>query len=169
MRILARNSFAWKMTLMAVLASGLGSTCLIGALLAYDTVAARVQLNRRLETLLTIVGQNSAASLFFRDPAAATEVLSALKAERSVDSACLYDRTGSLFAEYRRTEAIKHCFSQDGRQAEHWADGTTMGQTIEQQGLWPELFVSRPTPTRSVGGGSICCGSAAVCFCWRWQ
>jgi diguanylate cyclase (GGDEF)-like protein len=134
MQVFARNGFARKMTLMAMLASGLGSTCLILALLGYDTVSAREQLNRRLETLATIVGQNSAASLLFHDPGAATEVLSAMEAERSVAAACLYDRTGALFAEFRRAETVKHCSAQAGKQSQPLADDVTVSRTIEQQG-----------------------------------
>jgi diguanylate cyclase len=135
MRILVRNGLAQKMALVAMLASGVGSTCLIAALLAYDSVNARDQMNRRLETLATIVGQNSAASMLFHDPAAATEVLSALEAERSVASACLYDGSGALFAEFQRTQAEGRCAPRAAAQTERRANDVTVSRAIEQHGV----------------------------------
>jgi diguanylate cyclase (GGDEF)-like protein len=61
------------------------------------------QLDVRLATLADIIGQNSAAAIEFSDKVAASRILEALAKEPHIDSACLYDTSGALFAEYRRT------------------------------------------------------------------
>jgi len=81
MRLPTGNSFAHRMTILALLASSVASATLMGALLAYDSVSSHEQLENRLSTLANIVGQNSTAALLFDDRAAAMEVLQALQAE----------------------------------------------------------------------------------------
>jgi len=109
MRFLASNSFAQKMTLMALVASGIASATLMVAFLANDSISSRAQLESRLSSLANIVGQNSAAALDFDDRAAARDVLEALKAEPSIVSACLYERSGSLFATYDQKSGKHEC------------------------------------------------------------
>jgi diguanylate cyclase (GGDEF)-like protein len=109
MRIPTGNSFAHRMTIMALMASSVASATLMAAFLGYDSVSAHRQLENRLETLGNIVGQNSAAALEFDDRVAAVEVLGALEAERSVVSACLYRPSGGLFAEYQRQTGVHDC------------------------------------------------------------
>jgi len=115
MRIVGGNSFARRMTILALLASSVASATLMAALLGYDSMNAHRQLENRLATLANIVGQNSAATLLFDDRAAAIEVLGALEAERSVVSACLYTQSGSLFAEYQRSGSVRDCPAALGR------------------------------------------------------
>jgi diguanylate cyclase (GGDEF)-like protein len=108
MRIPTGNSFAHRMTIMALVASSVASATLMAAFLGFDSMSARTQLENRLSTLGNIVGQNSAA-LEFDDRAAAMEVLGALEAERSVVSACLYRPSAELFAEYQRRKEVHDC------------------------------------------------------------
>jgi diguanylate cyclase (GGDEF)-like protein len=115
MRVLKRNSFAYKMTLMALLASGIAAVTLIAAFLAMDAISSRALLRNRISTLADIVGQNSAAALDFEDRPAAEEVLHALQSETSVVSACLYDRSGNLFAQYHREKDKGGCAAQVDR------------------------------------------------------
>ena len=112
MRVLKRNGFAYKMTLMALLASGIAAGTLMAAFLAMDSISSRAQLQDRISTLADIVGQNSAAALDFDDRRAAEEVLHALQSESSVVSACLYDRSGNLFAQYHRELTKQGCSAQ---------------------------------------------------------
>ncbi|HZZ37927.1 MAG TPA: EAL domain-containing protein [Acidobacteriaceae bacterium] len=97
------------MTLLALLTSSIVSMTLMAALLGYDSVSSRAQLQNRLASLADIVGQNSAAALVFDDRAAAVEVLQALRAENSIVSACLYQSSGHLFAQYGRRDAVRDC------------------------------------------------------------
>jgi two-component system, sensor histidine kinase and response regulator len=62
------------------------------------------QLNRisRLSLAADVIAANSSAPLAFNDKDAAAEMLSALQADPSVESACLYDRKGAPFARYVR-------------------------------------------------------------------
>jgi hypothetical protein len=55
-----------------------------------------------LTALAETLGANTAASLAFNDQKTAQEMLGALRAERNVLGACLYDNRGNIFAEYRR-------------------------------------------------------------------
>ena len=112
MRLPTGNSFAHRMTILALLASSVASATLMTTFLGYDSMNAHRQLENRLSTLADIVGQNSAAALLFDDRAAAMEVLGALDAERSVVSACLYSPAGALFAEYQRGAGVHDCPSQ---------------------------------------------------------
>ena len=133
MRSLAGNSFAHRMTMMALLATSVASATLMAAFLGYDSVNAHKQLESRLATLANIVGQNSAAALLFDDRAAAMEVLGALDAERSVVSACLYGPTGGLFAEYQRRAGVHDCAAEL-----HPGGGkpgfVTLSRTVERDG-----------------------------------
>ncbi len=134
MRFPAFNSFAHKMTIMALVASSVASATLMAAFLAFDTVSSHIQLESRLTTLANIVGQNSAAALLFDDRAAAVEVLQALEAERSVVSACLYGQTGKLFAEYQRQPAAQGCQTQLGAHPAIAAELVTVSRAVERNG-----------------------------------
>jgi len=114
MHRLRRDNFAYKITLMTVVASGMAVVTLMTAFLAFDYVSARSQLQSRLVTLADILGQNSTAALDFEDRPAALEVLQALRAETPIVSACLYDRAGDLFAEYQPQVKSGDCPSKVG-------------------------------------------------------
>lgn len=134
MRFLARNSFAHRMTFLALLASSVASATLMAAFLGFDSVNAHRQMQSRLETLANIVGQNSAAALLFDDRAAAIEVLGALEAERSVVSACLYEQSGKLFAEYQRSGAVHDCPLRFGQAAPANRGFVTVSRSVERAG-----------------------------------
>jgi signal transduction histidine kinase len=70
------------------------------AFLGYDVYAFRQTSVRQLATLGDIVATNSTAVLAFDNADDATEILSALKAERHITAAALYDKRGRLFARY---------------------------------------------------------------------
>jgi diguanylate cyclase len=109
MAMFRSNSFVYKITSMVLLANGIALGTLAMAFLVFDALSARSLLEARLATLADIVGENSAAALSFSDPAAAVEVLGALRAEPPVVSACIYDLPGNLFAQYRRSAATRSC------------------------------------------------------------
>jgi len=76
-------------------------TC--GTFLGYELVTFRQTMVRNLSTLAQVVAANSTAALAFDNRTDATEVLSALSAERHIVAAGLYDNTGTLFAKYPDT------------------------------------------------------------------
>lgn len=109
MRLRRDLTFAHKMTLMALLASGMAVGTLMTAFLVFDTISSRSVLQSRLSALGDVVGQNSTAALNFNDRTAAVEVLEGLRAEPPIVSACLYDVPGKLFAQYEREEGPWKC------------------------------------------------------------
>jgi signal transduction histidine kinase len=70
------------------------------AFLGYDVYAFRQTSMRQLSTLGDFVATNSTAVLAFDNADDATEILGALKAERHITAAALYDKSGRLFARY---------------------------------------------------------------------
>jgi signal transduction histidine kinase/DNA-binding response OmpR family regulator len=79
---------------------GLGLACLGFEL--YERSSFRASMTSELSTLADTLGANTAASLTFNDAKSARDILSALRAEPHIVAACLYDRRGKIFAEYRR-------------------------------------------------------------------
>jgi PAS domain S-box-containing protein len=79
---------------------GLGLACLGFEL--YERSSFRASMTSELSTLADTLGANTAASLAFDDRKSAQDMLAALHAEPHIVAACLYDRGGKIFAEYRR-------------------------------------------------------------------
>ena len=73
-------------------------TCI--AFFTYEVLTFRQTTLRQLSTLSKIIPTNSTAALAFDDPKDAGEILAALKAERHIDAACLYDKNGKIFCTY---------------------------------------------------------------------
>jgi uncharacterized membrane protein affecting hemolysin expression len=65
----------------------------------YEGFRFRAEIVSELTTLADTLGANTAASLAFDDPRTAAKMLSALRAETHVLTACLYDEKGNIFAE----------------------------------------------------------------------
>jgi len=70
------------------------------AFLGYDLLTFRRSAVRQLSTLGEVIAANSTAVLAFDNADDATEVLGALKAERHIIAAALYDEQNRLFARY---------------------------------------------------------------------
>jgi PAS domain S-box-containing protein len=70
------------------------------AFFVYEYITAHELTRRQLTTLGQIISTNSTAALAFENKEDAMETLSALKAERHIVSACLFDARGNLFAKY---------------------------------------------------------------------
>ena len=85
-------------------------TSLLALLLAtagfavYEVAGLRASMTSELATLADTLGANTAASLGFNDPKSATDMLRALKSERHVLAAFLYDAQGAPFAAYKRKD-----------------------------------------------------------------
>ena len=70
------------------------------AFFAYEIFTFRQTTLRELKTLGQIISANITAALAFDDPKTANEILSALKAEKNIEVAVLYDKNNKLFATY---------------------------------------------------------------------
>lgn len=89
-----------KLMTAMLLTSGSVLLLTCSAYFAYELVTYRQTAMRELSTLGQIMAANSTAALAFDSRADATEILSAVKAERSVVVACLFDEKGILFSKY---------------------------------------------------------------------
>jgi len=93
-------SIRWKLTVLmagtTVLALGLAAL----GLGTYEVVTFRRALEQKLTVVAEIVGRNSTAALEFGDRSVATDVLTALEAEPSIEAAVIFDKDGKPFARY---------------------------------------------------------------------
>src|SRR5881397_1262783 len=95
-------------------------TC--AAFFAYEFLTFRQATVRQLSTLGEIIAANSTAALAFDNQDDAKEVLAALKAERHIVAASLYDKNGTLFSKYPETlppDAFPAAPEKDGYRFEH--------------------------------------------------
>ena len=89
-----------KLQLIVMVTSTTALLSAFSGVLAYDQFAARNTLRDDVITETGMLAANSSAALTFGDHAAATELLSALHADRDIVQAALYSEDGSVFAEY---------------------------------------------------------------------
>ncbi|MGH7484281.1 MAG: CHASE sensor domain-containing protein, partial [bacterium] len=73
-------------------------TCV--AFVSYEYLIFRKNIVVGLRTRGEIIAANSSAALAFQNEPDAREVLSALRIDPHMVAACLYDRTGAVFAKY---------------------------------------------------------------------
>jgi signal transduction histidine kinase len=76
------------------------------AFIAYEVLTFRNATVRQLAILGQVIASNSTAALAFDNSADATEILAALKAERYIVAAGLYDANGRLFSTYPADLAV---------------------------------------------------------------
>ena len=69
----------------------------------YEVYIFRKTTGDKISTIGKIISVNSTAALAFRDRDAAAEILSALKTEKHITDACLYDKDGKKFFQYPTT------------------------------------------------------------------
>lgn len=89
-----------KLMTVTLLVSGAVLLLTCSAYFAYEFITFRQATVRQLSTLGEIIAANSTAALAFDNPEDANEILSALKANRHIVAAVLYDATGNLFSYY---------------------------------------------------------------------
>jgi len=73
-------------------------TCM--AFITYEIITLRKGMMQGYTTRAEIIAANSSAALAFQNEADATDVLSALKTDRRIIMACIYDDKGKVFARY---------------------------------------------------------------------
>lgn len=94
-----------KLTLIILLTSAVVMLLMRGTFLTYEFVTFRSATLRQLSTLGEMLAANSTAALAFENREDASEILSALQAERHIVAAALYDQQGKLFIGYPETLA----------------------------------------------------------------
>lgn len=89
-----------KLTVLTLGTSAVVLLLTCASFFTYEYVTFRESSRRELATLGEIVATNSTAALAFRNREDALAVLDALKAQRNLVAAALFDRDGKLFAKY---------------------------------------------------------------------
>jgi signal transduction histidine kinase len=136
-----------KLMLVMLVTSGIALVLSAGAFVAYELLTFPETVSETATTLAQVVAYNSTASLAFNNEADATQVLSALRAEKQVAASALYDKKGNLFAWYPKTEP-KNSFPPTAgptgidRKTSHWTvfapvveSGTRMGTVYVKMDL----------------------------------
>ena len=120
-----------KLTLVMLTTSLLGLSVACLGFEIYERASYRESITSELTALAETLGANTTASLAFSDHQSATDILNALRAERHVVTACLYDKRGKFFADYKREPADDHCgeFSSDTG-AKFEGEFVTLGHSI---------------------------------------
>jgi two-component system sensor histidine kinase/response regulator len=103
------SSIQRKLTFVILVTSLLALSMACTAFEIYERASYRDAMTSELTALADTLGSNSSASLAFNDRQSAVDTLSALSAERHIVAACLYDRLGNAFAEYRRAGGGADC------------------------------------------------------------
>lgn len=98
--LLKDTPIRYKLMRVILLTSGAVLLLTCTAYFAYEVFTFRQTTVRQLSVLGAIVATNSTAALAFDSREDAEEMLTALKAEPHIVSACLYDKEGTLFARY---------------------------------------------------------------------
>src|SRR5580765_944746 len=101
-RALANVSVGRKLTLVSMTTAVVVLVLVCVAVLGFEFSSYRHKMDRDTAILADVVGANCTAALSFSDKSTALESLRALRANRHVTSACVYDKSGAPFAEYER-------------------------------------------------------------------
>ena len=89
-----------KLMRVILLTSGIALLLISASYIAYEFFTFRETALKQLSIEGKIIASNSTAAIAFQSEADAAETLSALKAEKNIVAACLYDNKGILFATY---------------------------------------------------------------------
>jgi PAS domain S-box-containing protein len=94
-----------KLIVIILLTSGVVMLMMRGSFSVYEYLTFRQALISQISTLGKILAANSTAALAFENPTDAREILSALRAEKHIVTAILYDRDNRPFARYSSAAA----------------------------------------------------------------
>src|SRR6266542_1223646 len=85
---------------MILVTSGVVLLFTCAVFIGYELLTYRRSAVRQLATLGEIIAAESTGAVAFENQHDATEILAALKAERHIVAACLYDKQGKIFSRY---------------------------------------------------------------------
>ena len=89
-----------KLMTMILVTSGVVLLLTCATFIGYELLTYRRAAVRQLATLGEIIAAESTGAVAFDNQHDATEILSALRAERHIVAACLYDKNGKIFSRY---------------------------------------------------------------------
>jgi signal transduction histidine kinase/DNA-binding response OmpR family regulator len=101
MQLFRDSSIRRKLSMLIFCTSLLGLSIACMAFEIYERTSFRAGLINALTAHADMLGLNTAASLAFNDRKSAQDLLGALRLERHILAACIYDIHGNIFAEYR--------------------------------------------------------------------
>ena len=90
----------WKICFIVLLTAGSLIAVMVFAITFEKSYSFRAKMKRDSIVLAEIIGANSTAAIAFNDQVTATEIISALKAEKDIIGAALYGPQQRLFANY---------------------------------------------------------------------
>src|SRR5690348_14550355 len=93
-------SIQQKLMRAILLTCGLTLLFVLVSYITYQFFTFRQTILNQLTTEAKIIAANSTAAIAFESEGDAAEILAALKAEKNVVAACLFDNEGHLFATY---------------------------------------------------------------------
>lgn len=105
-------SIKYKLMLVVILTTSLGLVISVASMVVYDREKQREILSEEMTVLTQVIASRSAAALSFNDEIRATENLAALLFRRSIVSACMFGRSGRLFAKALAADAPVQCEAQ---------------------------------------------------------
>lgn len=108
-RFFLRLAIRKKILFIVLFTSFISIVMVLAFFIFFSTQKIKENLVEEMSVLAEVIGNRSTAAIEFFDDKTAKENLYALKARRSVRSACLYNQDSQLFAEYRRTENEPKC------------------------------------------------------------
>ena len=91
-----------KLLVMSVVSSAAAVVLAGSGFLSWDLIRFRSDLRRDLTAAVNLLAENSGAPLMFRDDRVAREILSGLRYQPRIVTACLYDQNGAVFSRYQR-------------------------------------------------------------------
>lgn len=100
MSLLRNTPIRQKLMTMLLVTSGVVLLLTCATFIGYELLTYRRAAIRQLATLGEIIAAESTGAVAFENQRDATEILAALKAERHIVAACIYDRQGRVFSRY---------------------------------------------------------------------
>ncbi|MEO8795216.1 MAG: PAS domain S-box protein [Daejeonella sp.] len=89
-----------KLTSVILITCSAALLLMAGSYIVFEFFSFRKAEERKVSTLAIVIASNSSAALAFQSQDEANEILSALRADKKVTAACLYDSEGNIFARY---------------------------------------------------------------------
>ena len=95
-----------KLMTVILLTSAVVLSVMCAAYMILEYITYRDTVKSHVATLGEVIAANSTAALAFQSEKDAEEILNALRAEKSIRTACLFDNTGKVFAIYPSNHTI---------------------------------------------------------------
>lgn len=109
-QLLGNTPIKAKLSILTMFVCGLTALILSGAFIINDIINVRERLVKELTLASEIVGERTASRIAFQQADNAASDLTALSHKPSILIACLYTKTGSLFAQYTAPDSqVRTC------------------------------------------------------------